>query len=316
MKKICFPVALVIVSLLQILQSSSDDFQMAKNRMFNKITGFKNIFKYFGKEMDEKAKIVVPGEILLKYSEAKPTFLLNLPHQRLLNTVNHKALEDAIRHELGKKEPILVGLDNLLINWSKNDGKIYLSRTGVIKAEKGYFIFRRNFAANNDRTQYIRLFKISEEDIYIFWKDEVSNQQPSTIFWINADEKKYYQFYFTVENEVKNAFTQIKCIPRHLYGRILERRKCNDLSVKEVFDNPENILDRKIFQERTTAPKTSFRDENEYNYLFESLEKYQNKPLAHEQRNETKKYLQDYLVSEKSKKVSIENNTKNRSPID
>ena len=79
----------------------------------------------------------------------------------------------------------------------------------------------------------------------------------------------------------------------------MERRKCNDLSVKEVFDNAENILDRKIFQERTTAPKTSFCDENEYNYLFESLEKYQNKPLAHEQRNETKKYLQDYLVSEK-----------------
>ena len=51
----------------------------------------------------------------------------------------------------------------------RNDGRKYLSRTGVVKSENGYFILRRCFAVNDLQTQYFRHFKISKEDPYVFW---------------------------------------------------------------------------------------------------------------------------------------------------
>jgi len=211
--KLCFPIALVLLFLLQIIRNSSDDFQMEKNKMFRKIKGFKNIFEFFGEEMDTKAKFVLPPwGTFLKYNEAKPTFLQQPEKTKFKFYVNHKKLEHHIRLEIGEEEPTLVGLDTLLINFCGRDKKTYLSRTGVIKAERGYFILRRNFAINNDRTQYIRLFKILEEDPYIFWKDQIFDQQHSTTFRIVADEDKYYQFYCAAKTRDQNAFHQIKCI--------------------------------------------------------------------------------------------------------
>jgi hypothetical protein len=118
MNKLCFPIVLVLVLFLQIIRSSSDDFQMKKNKMFKKVKGLKNIFEFIGEEMDTKAKFVLPPwGTVLKYNEVKPTILQHLKKKQFKFCVNHKMLEHDIRFEIGgKEEPILVGLDNLLIN--------------------------------------------------------------------------------------------------------------------------------------------------------------------------------------------------------
>ena len=51
----------------------------------------------------------------------------------------------------------------------RKDGKTYLSRTGVVKSENGYFILRRSCAINERHSQYFAGTKISNKDPYIFW---------------------------------------------------------------------------------------------------------------------------------------------------
>ena len=116
METLCVPLLLMIAILLQICQSSTDDVHMVKKRIFKEVKGLEKIFKFFGDEMDAKAKMVItPGETVLRYDETRATFFQNLLHEIKRQHVNHKTLQNNIICRVGK-DPMLVGLKNLLIN--------------------------------------------------------------------------------------------------------------------------------------------------------------------------------------------------------
>ena len=118
MKTLFFPLLFSIVFLLQILQSSTDDIQTTKNKIFNTVKGLENIFKFFGEEMDEKAKMVISSwETVLKYDVKTATFLQVIQSGKKKRThVDWKKLEAGMRFDIGEEKPILIGLNNLLIN--------------------------------------------------------------------------------------------------------------------------------------------------------------------------------------------------------
>jgi len=292
----------MLIFLLQILQSSTYDIQMAKSKMFKKIEGLENIFKFFGEEMDEKAKIFI-WETFLKYDEKRATFVQNLPYgnwQRKergsQQVINHKMLEDNIRNEVGK-DPILVGLDKLLINRCAKDGRTYLSRTGVVKSKNEYSIFRRSFAVNEFHKQYFRNFPISKKDPYIFWiESNFTGQNMYTNFWINADSNKYYKFYLTslAEAEFNSAFTRVDFIHRDQYDLGKWNTKVDVvLSAQEMFENdPYKILKRKWSQataSSTPQRQKSFSEISEYNEVEQCLEK------IRKEAEDDRKQMDDFL---------------------
>jgi len=286
MKTLYFPLLFMLVSLLQILQSSTYDIQMAKSKMFIKVEGLESIFKFFGEEMDEKAK-QFPSiwGTFLKYDEERATFFQNLScrqrkEKSASQVIHHKTLEDNIRDEVGKN-PILVGLDKLLIDRCEKDGRTYLSRTGVVKSQNGYFIFRRSFAVNESRKQYFRNFSISKNDPYVFWvKYNTMGQNMYTNFWINADLRKYYKFYLTSETESNSAFTRVDFLNRDQYDLWKWNTNLTKvdvvLSAQEMFENdPYKILKRKWSQETASSTPQrhkSFSEISEKNDFEQCLE--------------------------------------------
>jgi len=277
MKTLCVPLLLMIPFLLQISQSSTE---MVKKRIFKEVKGLGNIFKFFGKEMDEKAKMVIsPQQTVLKYDEKEATFLLSLPYEKKRQAVNQKALQNSIIRQVGK-DLILMGLDNLLMNHCVKDGKTYLSRTGVVKSENGYFILRRSFTVNEGHSQHFMGTKISKNDPYIFW-NECFNEQ-NTYVWINGDFRKYYKFCLTPETEARNVFNRIDFIHRDQYNFWKWKTQVDVvLSAQEMFeDDPQNLSKRKCSQETacSTPPRmSSFSETDEYNLFKQSPPKHQNR---------------------------------------
>jgi len=309
METLCFPLLLMIAFLLQSIQSSTEDAQ-AKNRMFKKVKGLENIFKFFGEEMDEKAKFVIfQWDGVLNYHQTNPTFISNQPCQMKWDKfpVDHKNIEDSIRYEVGKEEPILVGLDNLLVRYNKKNGETYLSRTGVVNAGNNYYIFTRILVLNDCHKQYFKRIQILKHDKYVFWNDEHLNGQIMSTFWIHSgDNTVYHRFYFTLESEVSNAFVQIDSVDIFQYD---DDRPEDDgaLSAQEIVaQDPQIILkphDRKTSEESTTdssRSKKSLSHADAYK-LPENSHKYQDNILnmnMKEEKMELQKDLVEFLTRE------------------
>jgi len=272
MRTLFFSLLFAIAFLLQILQSSTYDIQIAKIRMFKKVKGLQQIFEFFGKEMDEKAKVNIPQSgTFLKYDEQRATFIQNLKigQRKGVSSIDHKKLEDCVRLDIGAEEPILVGLNDLIINHCEKDGRTDISRLGIVKSKNGYFILRRCFAVNEFQTQWFRCFKVSKKDPYIFLTDCIDRQNTYTNVWINGDFRKYYKFQLTAETEANHEFHRINFIHRDQYDVWKWNTKVDTvLSAQEMFeDDPQNILKRKCSQETESSTPRFIETKDIYNFI-------------------------------------------------